>query len=92
MTTNAICICLEPNTVLHGLSTEAMEVIGGAAEELELDFSAIPRIDTAAAVALESLADAASQRRIRIRLRNANVNVYKALLLLGFVRRFTFVN
>ena len=92
MTTNAICIRLEPNSVLQGLSTEAMEVIEGVAEELELDFSAVPRIDSAAVRALESLADAAARRKIRIRLRNANVNVYKALLLLGLVRRFTFVS
>jgi len=58
--------------------------------ELDLDLAAVLRIDSAVARALEQLAAAADQRGIRVRLRRSNVDVYKALLLLGLVRRFTF--
>ena len=92
MTTNPVCIRLEQESILQCLKTEAMTAVQTVEAELELDLAAILKIDTAGVRALEGLARTADQRGIRIRLVNANVNVYKALLLLSLVRRFTFAN
>jgi anti-anti-sigma regulatory factor len=89
MTTNPGCIRLAPDRLVRDLQSEAMAAVEKA-DELELDLAAIQRVDTAAAQALEELAGAADRRGIRVRLRNTNLPVYKALLLLGLTRRFTF--
>ena len=90
MTTNPVCIRLAPDCLLQGLQGEVMAAIQTVEGELDLDLAAVLRIDSAVARALEQLAAAADQRGIRVRLRRSNVDVYKALLLLGLVRRFTF--
>ena len=93
MTTNPMCIRLTPEHLLEGLQSEALAAIQTTTEpELDLDVTEISRIDSGAALVLERIADVADQRTVLVRLRNVNVSVYKALTLLGLVRRFTFAN
>ena len=90
MTNDPVCLRLAPDSLLHDLRAEALKAVQTVDGELELDFSAIVRLDAGAVRALEELAGIADQRAVRIVLRDVNLNVYKTLTLLKLAGRFKF--
>jgi anti-anti-sigma regulatory factor len=74
------------------LQTDVIEKLKEADGEVVLDFSSVPRLDTAAATAMENLADLAGPASVRIAIRSVNVDVYKVLKLLKLTQRFSFVS
>jgi anti-anti-sigma regulatory factor len=92
MTTDRGCVQVAPDCLVQALQHEAVEQLGLAGGELVLDFSAVVRIDAAAARALEELADRADRVSVKVVLRGANVGIYRALKLLKLTSRFSFVS
>ncbi len=92
MTTNALCIPIDPDCMVHTLRHEAVEMLQHGEGELVLDFSAVLRIDAGAARAMEELAGLADQASSRIVLRGVNVGIYRALKLLALAHRFSFLS
>jgi anti-anti-sigma regulatory factor len=91
MTTNAECIKIDPDSVLHVLQQEAVDHVNGGPGEVILDFSSVLRIDSNAAGALEQLAGLAGEKSVKVVLRGVNVDIYKVLKLLKLAKRFAFV-
>ncbi len=92
MTENCIRIKLDPEHVAHTLRQEAVEQLAGAADEMLLDFRAVPRIDANAIRALEELSGMADERSVRVLLCAVNMDIYKVLKLLNLSARFHFVS
>lgn len=74
----------------------AAAVLQGACQELEssaelaVDFSQVRRIECGTLRALETLAQAASEKASKITLRGVNVEVYKVLKLARLTSTFSF--
>ncbi len=83
-------IKIDPEHAAHSLRQEAVEQLGGAAEEIVLDFGAVARIDANAIRALEELAGLADERSVRVVLRGVNMDIYKVLKLVDLAARFGF--
>ena len=66
------------------------ERLSSTEAEVVLDFSAVPRIDTAGLQQLEKLAGAAEEKSAKITLRGVNVGIYKVLKLARLTSRFSF--
>ena len=66
----------------------AIARLDSAAGELDLDFSTVYRLDTAALGAMEDLAAKAGEKRVAIVLRAVNVDVYRVLKLVKLAPRF----
>ncbi len=92
MTENCIRIKLDPEQAAHTLRQEAVEQLADAAEEMLLDFSAMPRIDANTIGALEEFAAKADERPVRVVLCAVNMDIYKVLKLLNLAARFHFVS
>jgi len=90
MTTNPMCLKIDPERVALGLQQEAMEMVKSAEGELVLDFSSVLRIDSNVAGALEQLAGLADNRSVKVVLRTVNADIYKVLKLLQLAQRFSF--
>ena len=67
----------------------AREKLNGADSELVLDWIAVPRIDTAGLTALEKLASAAGDKKIKLVFRGLNIDIYRVLKLANLSGRFT---
>lgn len=91
MTTNTMWLEIDPERVAHVLRHDAAEKVNGGDSGVALDFSGVARIDPAAALALEELADLAAAKSVTLTLRGVNRDVYKVLKLLHLTRRFSFV-
>jgi len=89
MTSHAEWIKIDPQQVLQGLR-EAAEKVGTAQGEATVDFSAVRRIDSPAAEALDQLAGLAGERSVQVVLRGVNTDIYKVLKLLKLTERFSF--
>ena len=87
MTSNCVWLNVDPECRV--LQTDAVEKLQSAEGELALNFSSVVRIDSRAALAMEKLADLASQRSRKVELRGVNTTVYKTLKLLKLANRFT---
>jgi anti-anti-sigma regulatory factor len=87
MTTNRVLLNVDPECLV--LQMEAVETLRRAEGELVLDFSAVVRIDSRAVLAMERLADLASQTSRKIELRAVNTTIYRTLKLLKVAPRFT---
>ena len=74
--------------VLHELSGN----LDGVDGEVELDFSAVRRVDATSLIAIEMLANVADEKSVKVTLRDVNVDVYRVLKLMKLTRRFTFAN
>lgn len=59
--------------------------------EVTFELSAVPRVDARGLRAMETLAKAAQERKVKVALHGVNVGVYKALKLMGLTRSFQFV-
>jgi anti-anti-sigma regulatory factor len=92
MTTNAVCIQVDPNCLVQTLQHEAVEKLKAAEGELVLDFSSVLKIDAGAARAMEELADLADRQSARVALRGVNIAIYRALKLLKLAPRFSFLS
>lgn len=92
MTTNAVCIEINPEGVVHALRQEAVEAVNRAEGEVVLDFASVLRIDANAVRALEELADVADGKAVQIVLRGVNLDIYMVLKLLRLAERFSFVS
>ena len=90
MTTNPMCLKIDPERVALGLQQEAMEMVKSAEGELVLDFCSVLRIDSNVAGALEQLAGLADNRSVKVVLRAVNADIYKVLKLLQLAQRFSF--
>ena len=90
MTTEAMCIKLDPANAVHTLQHEAVEKVNGAEGEVVLDFGGMDRIDVSVVGAMEELADLADKKRVSVVLRGVNVPVYKVLKVLKLTARFSF--
>ncbi len=90
MTENRMGIKIDPEHVAHSLRQEAVEQLGGAANEIVLDFGAVARIDANAIRALEELSGLADERSVRVVLRGVNMDIYKVLKLVDLAARFGF--
>jgi anti-anti-sigma regulatory factor len=82
-------INIDPERVASALNQDAAGKLT-TAEELILDFSFVPRIDSNALRALEDLAHSASERSVKIALQSVNLAIYKALKLAKLAQRFSF--
>lgn len=69
---------------------DAGKTLDANSEELELDFSAVSRIDSRAVLAIEELAREAENKAVKVTLRGVNVDVYKVLKLVKLTSRFSF--
>ncbi len=92
MTTNSMCIELEPEGVAHALRHEAVDKVNCAETEVVLDFSSVLRIDPNAVGALEELAALADGRSVKVVLQAVSTDIYKVLKLVGLTRRFSFLS
>jgi anti-anti-sigma regulatory factor len=92
MTTNPVCIEIDPHSVIHALQTEAVERLNSAEGEVILDFSSVLRIDPGAARALEELAGLAEAKSAKIVLQAVNIDIYRVLKLLKLTPRFSFLS
>jgi len=81
-------IRIDPENAAAGVQ-QAIDKGNAGAGEAILDFSAVRRIDTQTAAALEQLASAAGSAKIT--LRGVNGDIYKVLKLLRLTARFSFV-
>lgn len=90
MTENRMAIKIDPEHVAHALRQEAVEQLGGAANEIVLDFGAVARIDANAIRALEELSGLAGEQNVRVVLRAVNMDIYKVLKLVNLAPRFGF--
>jgi anti-anti-sigma regulatory factor len=92
MTTNAVCIQVDPDCMVQTLQHEAVETLDRAGGELVLDFSSVLKIDAGAAGALEELAGLADRSSVKVALRGVNIGIYRALKLLKLAQRFSFLS
>ena len=83
-------IRIDPENAAAGVQ-QAIDKGNAGAGEAILDFSAVRRIDTQTAAALEQLASAAGSGSAKITLRGVNGDIYKVLKLLRLTARFSFV-
>jgi len=90
MTTNPMCLKIDPERVALALQQDAMEMVKSAEGELVLDFCSVLRIDSNVAGALEQLAGLADNRSVKVVLRAVNADIYKVLKLLQLAQRFSF--
>jgi anti-anti-sigma regulatory factor len=91
MTIDAEWIKIDPERILCALKEEAVENINSGRGEVNLDFSAILRIDSVVAGAMEELAGLAKERSVKVALHGVNLDVYKVLKLLRLTQRFSFL-
>ena len=70
----------------------AIKKLDLAASDMELDFSAVHRVDTGVIRELDALADSADKKSVKLSLFGVNVEVYKVLKLVKLSRRFSLVN
>ncbi len=63
-----------------------------SANEVVLDFSAVPRIDADALKAMENLAGVAAAKAAKIVLCGVQVDVYRVLMLAKLTPRFAFAD
>lgn len=75
-----------------GALRDVADKLDGSEGETVLDFSSVNRIESGAIRALEELARAADEKKIKIVLRGVGVDVYKVLRLMKLTRRFSFAN
>jgi len=80
---------IDENPALAALR-EAAEKLATAGSEMDLDFSAVRRVDSNTLRALEELARAAEEKVVKIVVHGVNVDVYKVLKLVKLTRRFNF--
>jgi anti-anti-sigma regulatory factor len=92
MTTDTEWIEVSPESLLHVLQQEAVDKVKSAQGEVVLDFSAVPRVDSDAVVALEHLAALGAERSVTVVLRAVNGDIYKVLKLMKLTGRFSFVS
>ena len=90
MTSNRVWLNVDPECLV--LRKDAVEKLQNAEGELALNFSSVVRIDSRAALAMEELADLASQRSQKIELHAVNTTIYRALKVLKLSRRFTLLS
>jgi len=91
MTTNDVCIKLDPERVAPALQQEAVAAVNNAPGEVVLDFSSVLRIDPNAVGAMEELAGLADDKSVKVVLRAVNMDVYKVLKLVKLTQRFSFL-
>lgn len=77
--------------VTEGLQAVAKN-LEGAGPEVLLDFFFVQDIDQSGLRALEDLANAAAEKKVKVVLRGVNVEIYKVMKLARLAERFTFVN
>jgi anti-anti-sigma regulatory factor len=77
--------------VTEGLQAVAKNLEGAGPEAL-LDFFFVQGIDQSGLCALEDLANAAEQKKVKIVLRGINVEIYKVMKLARLTERFAFLN
>jgi len=92
MTTNAVCIKLDPERVADALRQEAVEKVNSAEGQVVLDFSSVLRIDPNVVRAMGELADLAGGRSVKVVLRAVNTDIYKVLKLVRLTERFSFLS
>lgn len=90
------------NTVVEILKVEAEDIEGKLCKALErldkvdgemnLDFSALRRIDAEGLRAMEELAGLAESKKIKLVLRAVNPDVYKVLKLRKLASRFSYLD
>jgi len=73
-----------------GLLQQASLEIKGGANEVEVDFTSVRRIDPRSLRTLEQLAGEAENKTLRVALRGVNIDVYKVMKLAQLVPRFIF--
>lgn len=81
---DATCVATALQEVLRNLETAETEIM--------LDFSAVHRMDASALRALQQLADAAEEKKIKVVLRGISAEVYRVLRLLDAAQRFSLAN
>jgi anti-anti-sigma regulatory factor len=87
----SVWLNIDEKGMVHALR-EAAEKLGGADDELILDFTSVLRIDQSALRAMEGLASIADKKSLKVVLRGVNVDVYKVLKLVKLAPRFSFVS
>jgi len=89
MASSAVLVKVDGGRVTQVLQ-QTRENLDAAQGEVVLDFSSLPRIDSAALRALQLLAEAAEAKGTKIVMTNVNVDIYKVLKLMKLDSRFTF--
>jgi anti-anti-sigma regulatory factor len=89
MTITDTWIAIDEKRVAGSLQ-EACEKLGGAGDEVVVDFSSVQRIDPSGLRAIEALAGVAAGKDIKVVLRGVNVDIYRVLKLARLTSRFTF--
>lgn len=69
---------------------DARAKLDTVAGEMVLDFSSVVRLNPRAVIAMEMLAGAADDKKVRVVLRGVSVDMYKVLKLVNVVQRFSF--
>ncbi len=89
MATIAPMLRVDGARLLEGLE-DAREKLDTAAGEMALDFSSVVRLNPSAVTAMQALAGAADEKKVRVVLRGVSIDMYKVLKLVNLTQRFGF--
>ena len=91
MQTNPLFLSIDEPNVVSALESAAKNLDNNQ-EQLELDLSAIRRIDSRGLQALQDFAHRADEKKVKVTLNGVHVNVYKTFKVARLTRHFSFVN
>jgi anti-anti-sigma regulatory factor len=91
METNTAFLSIDEGNLISAFE-KAAKTLDGEPQQLGVDLSCVPRIDSAGLNAIQDFAHRADEKKVKVVLRGVNVNVYKMLKLARLTRHFTFAN
>ncbi len=91
MATIADWLKVNPGRTAQNLN-DAVQKLESAQGELVVDFSAVHRIDASSLKAMEKLAEAAGERKVKLVLKGVGVDVYKVFKLAKLTSRFSCIS
>ena len=89
MAMTAVWLKIDMECVVQSLQ-DAGRKLGGAEDELVLDFSSVPRIDPSVLSAMTEFAAVADDNGVKIVLRGVSIDIYKVLKMVKLASRFAF--
>ncbi len=89
MAMTAVWLKIDMERVVQSLR-DAGRKLGGAEDELVLDFTSVLRIDPSALRAMAEFAAVADDNGVKIVLRGVSIDIYKVLKMVKLASRFAF--
>ena len=91
MDTTAALLSIDEQNLTSSLE-KAGTSLDSEHQQLDLDFSSVPRLDCKGLRALQAFSHRAHEKRIAVALHGVNVDIYKTLKLARLAKSFSFVN